>query len=137
LPSAHRLARFPAIRLAALATEPFVLYPDNPQPSWTQFIVGLCQQSGFQPIIVQRTVEIQTTLSLVAAGIGLSIVPACVGTISRKGVVFRRLTGIRARTELLVAYRDQDPSPGVRAFLKVIRQTLRLRAGQKRSRGAA
>lgn len=135
LPSAHRLARLPAIRLVALAREPFVLYPDNPQPSWTQFIEGLCQQSGFQPIIVQRTIEIQTTLSLVAAGIGLSIVPACVGTISRKGVVFRRLTGIRARTELLVAYRDQDPSPGVRAFLKVIRHTLRLGAGQKQAHG--
>ncbi len=131
LPSAHRLAQLPALRLAALAGEPFVLYPDNPRPSWTQFIVGLCQQAGFQPIIVQRTVEIQTALSLVAAGIGLSIVPAGVSSISRKDVVFRRLTDVRARTELLVAYRDQALSPGVRAFLKVIRQTLRLGAQPK------
>ena len=125
LPSSHRFAELPALRLSALAEEPFVLYPDYPQPSWTEFVIGLCQQAGFRPVIVQRTVEIQTTLSLVAAGIGLSIVPQCIGNIMRKDVVFRRLIGVRARTELLVAYRERDPSPVVQTFLKVLWQRVR------------
>lgn len=120
LPSSHRLAKMPSVRLAALVAEPFVLYPDHPRPSWTEFVVGLCQQAGFHPIVVQRTVEIQTTLSLVAAGIGVSIVPQCIGNIMRKDVAFRRLVGLRARTELLVAYRERDPSPVVQTFLKVL-----------------
>jgi DNA-binding transcriptional LysR family regulator len=124
LPSAHRLAQLPAMRLSTLAGEPFVLYPDHPRPSWTEFVVGLCQQTGFQPIVAQRTVEIQTTLSLVAAGIGISIVPKCVGNILRKDVVYRRLTGVHARTELLVAFREHDPAPVVKTFLKVLRQTV-------------
>jgi DNA-binding transcriptional LysR family regulator len=122
LPSSHRLAQFPALRMSALAGEPFVLYPDHPRPSWTEFVIGLCQEAGFRPIVVQRTVEIQTTLSLVAAGIGVSIVPKCVGNIERKDVAFRRLTGVRARTELLAAYRERDPSPVVQTFLKVLWQ---------------
>jgi DNA-binding transcriptional LysR family regulator len=65
-------------------------------------------------------VEIQTTLSLVAAGNDLSIVPRCIGNLQRKDVVFRRLTGVRARTELLVAYRERDRSPVVQTFLKVL-----------------
>jgi len=125
LPSSHHLAQLPAVRLSALAGEPFVLYPDYPQPSWTEFVVGLCQQSGFQPIVVQRTVEIQTTLSLVAAGIGVSVVPACLGNITRKDVVYRRLIGLQARTELLAAYRKQDPSRVVQNFLGVLSHTLR------------
>jgi len=125
LPSSHRLAQLPALRLSSLAEEPFVLYPDYPQPSWTEFVIGLCQQAGFHPVIAQRTVEIQTTLSLVAAGIGVSIVPECVGNITRKNVVFRRLMGVRARTELLVAYREHDPSPVVQTFLKVLWQRVR------------
>jgi DNA-binding transcriptional LysR family regulator len=125
LPSSHHLAQLPAVRLPALAGEPFVLYPDYPQPSWTEFVIGLCQQSGFQPIVVQRTVEIQTTLSLVAAGIGISIVPACLGNITRKDVVYRRLIGLRARTELLAAYREHDPSRVVQNFLGVLSHTLR------------
>jgi DNA-binding transcriptional LysR family regulator len=125
LPSSHRLAQFSALRLSALAGEPFVLYPDHPRPSWTEFVIGLCHQAGFQPTVVQRTVEIQTTLSLVAAGIGVSIVPACLGNISRKDVIYRRLIGLRARTQLQVAYRDNDPSRVVQNFLAVLWRTLR------------
>ncbi len=132
LPSAHPLAQSAALRLAALAGESFVLYPDHPRPSWTEFVVGLCQQAGFQPIVAQRTVEIQTTLSLVAAGIGISIVPECVGNIPRRDVVYRRLTGVRARTELLVAFREHDPAPVVQTFLKVLRQTVRAQRDEKR-----
>lgn len=126
LPSSHSLAQSAALRLSALAEEPFVLYPDHPRPSWTEFVIGLCQQAGFRPTVVQRTVEIQTTLSLVAAGIGVSIVPKCIGNLQRKDVVFRRLLGVRARTELLVAYRERDPSPVVQSFLKVLWRRVRV-----------
>jgi len=131
LPSSHRMAQQPALRLSALAGEPFVLYPDHPRPSWTEFVIGLCEKVGFRPIVVQRTVEIQTTISLVAAGIGISIVPKCIGNIVRKDVVFRRLAGIRTRTELLVAYRERDPSPVVQMFLKVLWQSVRAQKTKK------
>jgi DNA-binding transcriptional LysR family regulator len=125
LPSSHRLAQLPAVALSALSEEAFVLYPDHPRPSWTEYVIGLCQQAGFRPVVVQRTVEIQTTLSLVAAGIGVSIVPKCIGNLQRKDVVFRRLAGVRARTELLAAYREHDPSPVVQTFLKVLWRRVR------------
>jgi DNA-binding transcriptional LysR family regulator len=125
LPSSHRLARLPAVPLPTLSEEPFVLYPDHPRPSWTDYVIGLCQRAGFRPVVVQRTVEIQTTLSLVAAGIGLSIVPKCIGNLQRKDVVFRRLMGVRTRTELLAAYRERDPSPVVQTFLKVLWRSVR------------
>jgi DNA-binding transcriptional LysR family regulator len=131
LPSSHRLARLPAVPLPALSEEPFVLYPDHPRPSWTDYVIGLCQRAGFRPVVVQRTVEIQTTLSLVAAGIGLSIVPKCIGNLQRKDVVFRHLTGVRARTELLAAYRERDPSPVVQTFLKVLWRSVRAQQGGK------
>ena len=90
-------------------------------------MIGLCQQAGFRPVTVQRTAEIQTTLSRVAAGMGVSIVPQCIGNIMRKDAVFRRLTGVRARPELFVAYRERDPSPVVPTFLKVLWQRVSVR----------
>jgi hypothetical protein len=39
----------------------------------------------------------------------------------RKDVVFRSLTGLRARTELLAAHREKDASPVVQTFLKVLK----------------
>jgi DNA-binding transcriptional LysR family regulator len=136
LPSSHRLAQLPTVRLSALAGEPFVLYPDHPRPSWTEYVIGICQQAGFRPIVVQRTVEIQTTLSLVTAGIGVSIVPKCIGNLQRKGVVFRRLVGLRARTELLAAYREHDRSPVVQTFLKVLRHRVREQRSEESSRNS-
>ena len=140
LPSSHPLAQLPLLRLSSLAGQPFVLYPDHPRPSWTEFIIGLCQQAGFRPTIAQRTVEIQTMLSLVAAGMGVSIVPACVSNIPRKDVVYRRLTRVRARTELLAAYRADDTSPVLRSFLKLMWQMLRVdrtRAKERISEGVS
>jgi DNA-binding transcriptional LysR family regulator len=134
LPSSHHLAQLPAVPLSALSEEAFVLYPDHPRPSWTEYIIGLCQQAGFRPVVVQRTVEIQTTLSLVAAGIGVSIVPKCIGNLQRKDVVFRRLAGVRARTELLAAYREHDPSPVVQTFLKVLWRRVRAQKSGMSSR---
>jgi DNA-binding transcriptional LysR family regulator len=134
LPSSHRLAQSPVLGLSSLAGEPFILYPDHPRPSWAEFIVGLCQQAGFRPTIAQRTVEIQTTLSLVAAGMGVSIVPACVSNIPRKDVVYRRLSGVRARTQLLAAYRAEDTSPVLRSFLKLMWQMLRVDRARAKER---
>ena len=137
LPSSHRLAALQSVRVSALAGEAFVLYPDHPRPSWTEFVIGLCQQAGFHPIVVQRTVEIQTTLSLVAAGIGVSIVPKCIGNLQRKDVLFRRLAGVRAKTELLVAYREHDPSPVVQTFLKVLWRRVRAQKNTPLAEGRA
>jgi DNA-binding transcriptional LysR family regulator len=134
LPSSHSLAQLPVLRLSSLAGEPFILYPDHPRPSWAEFIVGLCQQAGFRPTVAQRTVEIQTTLSLVAAGMGVSVVPACVSNIPRKDVVYRRLSGVRARTQLLAAYRAEDTSPVLRGFLKLMWQMLRIDGARARQR---
>jgi hypothetical protein len=53
------------------------------------------------------------------------MVPKCVGNLQRKDVVFPRLTGVRARTELLAAYRERDPSPVVHTFLKVVWRRVR------------
>ena len=46
--------------------------------------------------------------------------------IPRKDVVYRRLSGIRARTQLLSAYRAEDTSPVLRSFLKLMWQMLRI-----------
>ncbi len=67
--------------------------------------------------------EIQTTISLVSAGVGITLVAATVENIPRKGVVYRRLSGNVPQTELIAAYRRDDPSPVLASFLNVMRQT--------------
>jgi hypothetical protein len=56
-------------------------------------------------------------------------------TCEPKGVVFHRLTGVRARIELWAAYRERDPSPVVQTFLKVLwRRVRKQREKEKKKR---
>jgi DNA-binding transcriptional LysR family regulator len=55
------------------------------------YTIGLCESHGFQPQIVQETPQWPTAIRLIAAGLGVSIAPACVAKLAIPGVVFRRI----------------------------------------------
>lgn len=132
LPGNHPLARHRSIPLKTLAGEPFIMFPRRPKPSWADYIIRVCQQAGFEPQVVQSAMEIQTAIGLVSAGVGVTLVPASVENIPRKGVVYRRLAGNAPQTELIAAYRQDDPSPVLAGFLTVLHQTVK-NTGQSRS----
>jgi DNA-binding transcriptional LysR family regulator len=75
LPAAHPLAAAERLALAALAGEPFILFPRFPSPSYADFVLACCAEVGFQPQVVQEAAEMQTAISLVVAGIGVTLVP--------------------------------------------------------------
>ncbi len=127
LPSGHALARRREVPLKSLAPEGFILHPRHPRPSWIDYCIGLCQRAGFEPRIVQETIEIQTSISLVAAGIGVSLVPAAVAKMPRRGVVYRGLVRPSPTTELIAAYRGDEASPVLQDFLGVVREIVRSR----------
>ena len=64
----------------------------------------------------------QTIVSLVAAGIGVALVPATLENLSRRGLVYRPLAGTVAKLHLAVAWRRDNRSPLLEAFLNVVRE---------------
>ena len=74
--------------------------------------------------MIQREVQIQTAISLVSAGIGISLVPVTAKNLTQKGVVYRRLEE-KATADLLVVYREDETSPAVRHFLSITRDVAR------------
>lgn len=71
----HPLARTKKFSLSDFAEEPFVAYGRRWAPEFYDTWVGICRRSGFSPNVVQETAEMDTTLALVAAGIGVAILP--------------------------------------------------------------
>lgn len=122
LPESHPLAACDRLPLSQLAGEPFLLFPPHPKPSYADFLTALCARAGFRPVVVQVTAEMHTAISLVAAGIGVTLVPASVQNVHRPGVVYRPLTDPEPMTELTVACRRNDDSPTLRAFLAIVRE---------------
>ena len=121
LPQAHPLAVRDALALADLAPEPFVSFPEHPAPSYAQSVRRVCEEAGFTPRIAQEVREMQTALSLVAAGIGVALLPASVQNVHRAGVIYRPLSEPAPRTELAVVSRQADPSPVLQNFLAIVR----------------
>lgn len=123
LPTGHPLAARRAVSLAALAGEPLVLFPRDPRPSWYDFVAGLCREAGFEPAVAQEAADLATAMAVVAAGIGVTVVPASVRDLRRSGVEYRDLSPA-PRTRLVALRRAGEPAPVVRRFLEVVREVL-------------
>ncbi len=108
--------------LAALAQEPWILFPLHEGPGLHDRITRACASAGFQPNVVQRAVQMETIIGLVAAGLGVALVPALFEDVGWKGVAFRHLTGPGApvRYEVALAWRRSDGSPALAALLRQV-----------------
>lgn len=125
LPAGHRLASGEApVALASLADETFVGYPRTEGAGLYDAIIAACHACGFSPQIGHETPQMIATLSLVAAGLGVSIVPASLTRLQLDGVAYRPLSGpALPRAELNLAVRRGEPSAAVRRFVEVATRT--------------
>jgi DNA-binding transcriptional LysR family regulator len=105
------------IALASLRDAPFILFPRQVGISLHDQIVGACARAGFAPRVEQEAIQMQTIVSLVAAGMGVALVPASLVKLRRTGVVYRPLADASPRIELGIAWRAADDAPAVRAFV--------------------
>lgn len=94
LPKRHRLARSrSSIAIADLANEPMILYRRRSGHGLYDAIISACQSSGFSPNIVQEAPRLPSAISLVAAEIGVSIVPESLMRMKIEGVIYRQFKG--------------------------------------------
>jgi DNA-binding transcriptional LysR family regulator len=128
LPVGHPLLdRLTPLRLEDLAQEPLVLYPREPRPSYADQVLGIYQTCGVEPGAVHEVSGLQTALGLVAAGVGLCLVPACVQHLRRDDVLYRGLDEPGAVSPIIMSYRKQDRSRHVVVMMELIREMYRQR----------
>jgi DNA-binding transcriptional LysR family regulator len=128
LPTTHALAAgsVDGVPLAALAVETFVVYRRHSGPGLYDAIIAACHAAGFSPRISQEAPRIVSTLNLVAAGLGVALVPESLRRMQMDGVAYRTLRGLpQPRAPLLLATRRADSSAVVRRFIDLVRQTAR------------
>jgi DNA-binding transcriptional LysR family regulator len=117
LPVGHRLASRRRIELAELIDEPFVQVPRAAGGTLFDDIVAACAAAGFEPRLAQPAPQMASAVTLVAAGLGISIVPKANTQVRVAGVVYRPIVARGLRARLALASRRDDPSAVVRNFL--------------------
>ena len=100
-PTGHRLTKSKgALDLRAFSKENFIMPPRDAAPGLYDLIISRCYSNGFVPRITQHARQMQTVISLVAAGMGVALVPSSVQNLKRVGVHYERLRGAGASIEI-------------------------------------
>jgi DNA-binding transcriptional LysR family regulator len=123
LPPVHALARRPWLALKDLADETFILYRRPDGRGLYDVIIAACTEAGFSPHVGQEAPRIVSTLNLVAAGLGVTIVPASLSRLPLEGVVYRPLRGRPSlKVPLNLACREGERSAATLGFIDLVRR---------------
>ncbi|WP_313760001.1 LysR substrate-binding domain-containing protein, partial [Rhizobium sp.] len=93
LPAHHPLAKLKTVPLSALSGEPFILFPRTVGLSLYDDIVRGCRDAGFELVVTQEAPQIPSVINLVAADLGVSIVPGSLAHLKLDGVAYRPIEG--------------------------------------------
>lgn len=124
LPAGHPLASRNSLRLADVAGDAFVSQPRELAATLYDRLVKLATRAGFQPSITQHAQQINGLLALVAAGLGLALVPASMRAVRLAGVCYVPLEDSDAYLLLAVACRANDHSPALQQFLATVAEAV-------------
>lgn len=124
LPQHHKLASRKRIPMRILADELFILPPYTRAYGARDQIIRMCQDADLVPEVIQEADQIVTIASLVAAGIGISIVPISAQTLREQGVVYRPIQDQTVMREIAIAWHVDNRSAVLQTFLDVVREIL-------------
>lgn len=125
LPSNHHIICKGKLSLRVLSREKFILLPRYKEPLIHDLYTGLCRRAGFVPEILQEAHQIHTIVALVAAGLGVSFMPASMARTLRAGVVCHPIDDIEAVADLIIVWRRDDQSPVVSNFVRTVVEEIR------------
>ena len=107
--------------IEALAQQNLIVYPKEPRPSFADSVLSLLADRGVRPAEVQEVRELQTALGLVAAEVGLCVVPASAQAL-RHDIHYRDIDDEDAISPLIMIYRVNDPSDYIETIKQIIRE---------------
>jgi DNA-binding transcriptional LysR family regulator len=117
----HRLAAEQgSLRLFELVSEPLLVYPKAPRPSFADQVMAVFTTAGLVPEFVTEVRELQIAMGLVAAGQGVAIVPESVQGMHHRNVVYRKLEDKHAFSPIFFSVRNMDRTPELENMLAAV-----------------
>jgi len=122
LPRRHRLAKKDDLRLAELRDEAWVQASrDSP---CARHVVRCCHAAGFEPNVAFESDDYQTVQGLVAAGVGVALIPELALSAVREDIAIRKLSPAPPQRQVIAAApADARLSPATPAMIAILEQT--------------
>jgi DNA-binding transcriptional LysR family regulator len=119
IPAGHPSCRHERADVVTLTAEALVAPSHISAPGLHEQLLAIWQRAGGNPQHVRETDSMMTTLALVQAGIGISILPAAVAAISWRGLSTLPLLQPHPAVETAIIWRPDSSSPVMRRFLRI------------------
>lgn len=120
LPKGHSLQCRPTIRLSDVADCPLIIFERDLAPGFYDAIIAACEQSGFFPRLGARVTQLCSIIPMVAAGLGVGIVPAYLERMQINGVSFHAIDGPAPQSKIILALREDKTSVMIARFQKIL-----------------
>jgi DNA-binding transcriptional LysR family regulator len=134
VPEEHWLAEADSVRVEQLRHENFIMYGATLGSVVNDVVVRSCLASGFYPHCAYEVTETSAALALVAAGLGVAVLPDSIRSAPREGVRCKDIEdALTVRLDL--AWREDDDSPLLRGLLRVLDENDMFLEGSEGSEG--
>lgn len=121
LPDTHPLASRAQLRLADLASEPFILGTEGSFGTFRKLLFNVCYEAGFYPNIVQEASNTSGIFGMVAAGIGVSLYAGCARNDSRAGVVVKPVADVTEVIPTFAIWEASNSSKVLQQFTEFLK----------------
>lgn len=109
------------VALSEIAGEQLIVYPKDPRPSFADQVLTLLHDHGVRPAAVHEVRELQTAMGLVAADMGVCVIPATARTL-RPDLVYRLIQDEHATSPIILSHRINDGSRYIQLVKELIRE---------------
>ena len=121
VPSSHAFSRKREVRVRQLAGEPFVFYKGRARDT----ALEACRKAGFEPHVACESGELETVRALVAAGLGMAIIPRLAARQLPRSVKTVALREPKIQRQIAAVWSKGAPlSPPAEKFLADVRARL-------------
>jgi len=131
LPATHPCAGQKSISARMLRDEPFVYYPRSAGARAFEKPLTIFEEHGFRPQIVQEASHWVSILSLVGAGFGVSVAPACVRRMASPEVVCLPIRDAKVTSNIEIAWIKGDSRPIVEHFVRIAMSPIKSSGGRR------
>lgn len=121
VPEQHWLAEADSVHIEQLRHEGFIMYGATLGSVLNDAVVRSCLAAGYYPHLAYEVTETSAALALVAAGLGITVMPDSIRSAPREGVLCKEIEdALTIRLDL--AWREDDESPLLRKLLRILEE---------------
>lgn len=122
VPTESTYAGSPPVSIQEMAEWPVIAVGRGANRGYSDRVLDVFELRDIRPRIAHEVSDMHTSLCLVAAGLGVSIVPSIMQKVGTRGVAYRQLADPTPGVSLVFAWRDAEVSPLLKSFFAAARQ---------------